>query len=169
MHPQGVSLKYIELLSQCYEKYKSLSVVDKHLNPQPISWKKEVGCEISKQMKKNIKSSHLNENIKELHSTKLLLRRKRKILVSSSCKQKLHLHNFGREVRYFTETEDKKILDALKEFYGKTMMISTLCKELNRPYQRAFYNSRRFSDLFNKGHVKLKPKIHSMSSIGSFC
>ena len=137
-----VSAKYVNLLSQCYEKYKSLSAVDVHLNPRPKSLKSEVRNEISMQLRKNISVSQ--EKKKMVENSKPLLRRKRKILVSNSCKQKLHLHNFAREVKHFTEAEDKQIIKALGKSKKKHLMISELCKELNRPYHSVRDRVRRF-------------------------
>ena len=75
---------------------------------------------------------------------KPLLRRRRKIIVSSSCKQKLHMHSFAQEVRHFTEAEDKQIIEAVKKSKTKQLMISELCKELNRPYHSVRDRERRY-------------------------
>ena len=63
-------------------------------------------------------------------------RRRKKVTVSSSCKQKLFNHNFQREVKHFSKEEDEKILRAIEtaNANGKPLMISELCKEINRPY-----------------------------------
>ena len=79
-----------------------------------------------------------------------LLRRRRKILVSSSCKKKLHLHSFAREVRHFTEAEDKQIIKAIEKSKKKHLMISELCKELNRPYHSVRDRVRRFQNKKDK-------------------
>lgn len=145
-----VSSKYVKLLSQSFEKYKNLSSVDIHLNPQSKSLKSEVRNEISEQLKRN------QERRKSVEKTGLkpLLRRRRKIVVSSSCKQKLHMHSFAREVRHFTEAEDKQIIEAVRKSKTKHLMISELCKELNRPYHSVRDRVRRFMNKKGKRHER---------------
>ena len=68
--------------------------------------------------------------------TPALKRRRKKLIVSSSSKKKLFTHNFQREVKRFSKEEDEKILRAIETAKGKGnhLMISELCKEINRPY-----------------------------------
>ena len=135
MPPDGVSAKYVELISQCYDKYKNVSVVDSQLRPVPeVIDRKRLKNEILEQAKINTKVSVKSEKKQLLTNVKPLLRRRRKLIVSSSCKKKLHSINFDRTINYFTAEEDQKIIEAIEASKGKRLMISKLCKTIDRPY-----------------------------------
>ena len=82
------------------------------------------------------------------------IRRKKKIVVSSSCKKKLHSINYHREINFFTEEEDERIIKAIKESRGKKLMISKLCQEINRPYHSTRDRVRKLRNESSKRNTR---------------
>ena len=155
-----ISSKYVHLLSKCYRKYKNLSFVDTKLNPLALTYNKEIKKVILEQTNRNEKrcrSSFPGELLKteeEIRVKSSNVRRKKKIVVSSSCKKKLHSINYQREINFFTVEEDEKIIKAINDSKGRKLMISKLCQEINRPYHSTRDRVRKLRNESSKRNAR---------------
>ena len=139
--------KYLQLLNKSFAKFSELECVDTDMKPVPRNFRKYIQREILKQLNNN--KYNVDGLGVEIETKKPVLRRKKKYIVSKESKLKLHLRNFKREINNFTEEEDLKILQAMEASKGKKLMISELCKSINRPYHSTRDRVRKFRNKSN--------------------